>query len=153
MCTLECARCEATFTVSEELCGECDEALDEFGRNASARIDQSMAARRAAEGGIGVANCKRCGDLLEYYGNRWDDCGNCAFEEAVIANGTWRERLGANFIAAGLAARLAMATFEITKAAYPKLDGFFAAAETARLLRAMAGIDPEDHRVEKAGAP
>jgi len=28
MCTIECARCEATFTVSEELCGECDEALD-----------------------------------------------------------------------------------------------------------------------------
>lgn len=100
-----------------------------------------------------MANCKRCGDLLEYYGNRWDDCGNCAFEEAVIANGTWRERLGANFIAIGLAARLAMATFEITKAAYPKLDGFFAAAETARLLRAMAGIDLEDHRIPKAGAP
>lgn len=29
MCTIECARCEATFTVSEELCGECDEVLDE----------------------------------------------------------------------------------------------------------------------------
>lgn len=29
MCTIECARCESTFTVSEELCGECDDALDQ----------------------------------------------------------------------------------------------------------------------------
>lgn len=95
MCTIECARCEETFTVSEELCGECDDALDD----------------------------------------------------------AWRERLGANFIAIGLAAALTMATFEITKSAHPRLDGFFAAAETVRLLRAMAGFDLEDPRVEKAGAP